>query len=193
MSIVYYGSVDPAINAVFWGTENSAYWSASTAAYASGYAWTVNFGYGHLADFYKSATSYVRCVRGLPARDSVFKDNGNGTVADLATGLTWQQRDDDIPRANNGSAAAYCQGLDLAGGGWRLPTIKELRSIADDRVYGPAIDTFAFPDTDSSYYWSASTYAYLSGSAWIINFLNSDVLSDSRSSAHYIRCVRGGQ
>jgi hypothetical protein len=119
-----------------------------------------------------------------------FKDNGNGTVTDLATGLTWQRQDDNVGRANNGPAAAYCQGLGLARGGWRLPTIKELRSIVDDRVYGPAIDTEAFPGTNSSFYWSAAADASDSGNAWLVHFGNGNVSSSNKSNTLYVRCVR---
>ncbi|MGD7653373.1 MAG: DUF1566 domain-containing protein [Verrucomicrobiales bacterium] len=58
-------------------------------------------------------------------------DNLNGTVSDNNTGLIWQQ----VPPEAFYSwteAQAYADSLDLAGeDDWRLPTIKELLSLAD--------------------------------------------------------------
>jgi len=119
-----------------------------------------------------------------------FKNNGNGTVTDQATGLTWQREDDNVQRRNDGPAVVYCQGLGLAGGGWRLPTIKELRSIVDERVYNPAIDSAAFPGTNPSYYWSATTFAPYSGRAWYVLFHDGYVDTYGKSYANYVRCVR---
>ncbi len=120
-----------------------------------------------------------------------FNDNGNGTVTDFATGLTWQQSD-----AHNGSdrsyseAITYCDGLSLVGGGWRSPTIKELSSIVDLRRTGPSVDLLYFPDTLSSSYWSASSYANDSSRAWNVYFGNGTVDNYSKTIARYVRCVR---
>lgn len=51
-----------------------------------------------------------------------------GTWRDTTTGLTWQVTPTGVtmdPRA----AQRHCRSLSLAGGGWRLPTISELRSL----------------------------------------------------------------
>jgi hypothetical protein len=51
------------------------------------------------------------------------------TWTDPATGLTWQV----VPSSHDGmpwaDAISYCQNSILAGGGWRLPTISELRTL----------------------------------------------------------------
>ena len=62
-----------------------------------------------------------------PGRDA---DNEPGTWLDTSTGLTWENPGPgpydvmDWP-----SAKSYCADLTLAGGGWRIPTIGELRSL----------------------------------------------------------------
>jgi hypothetical protein len=54
---------------------------------------------------------------------------------------------------------------------WRLPTVEELFGLADRSRKDPAIDTGAFPDTRSSWYWSASPWAGSPASAaWIVGF-----------------------
>lgn len=90
---------------------------------------------------------YLRNVRGNPAYGvNDFADNGDGTVTDRATGLTWTRNDSGDPafrplmaatrqrdgRLDWGEALAFCARLSLAGKtGWRLPDAKELHSIVD--------------------------------------------------------------
>ncbi len=118
-----------------------------------------------------------------------FQHNGNGTVTDLATGLVWQQQDDDVSKTHS-QAVSYCQTLSLAGGGWRLPAIKELASIADRTLYSPAIDRIYFPNTNSSGYWSASSYVSDSSGAWVVYFSSGNVGADIKAVTYYVRCVR---
>ena len=123
-----------------------------------------------------------------------FTDNGNGTVTDGATGLVWQRRDDNKKRSWTG-ALAYCEeDVNLAGKiDWRLPNIRELRSIVDYEKYNPAIDATFFPDTDSWYYWSSTSRTDFTGNAWYVDFDDGDVFHHFRSDGYYVRCVRGGQ
>jgi len=87
---------------------------------------------------------------------AAYVNNGNGTVTDTSTGLMWQQ---DTARDDQGNydtmtweeALAYCESRTLGGHtDWRLPTIKELRSLVDYTRYNPAINTTYFPNTVSS-------------------------------------------
>ena len=54
------------------------------------------------------------------------------------------------------------------------------------------IDSAFFPNTVSSYYWSGSTCAPNSGSAWHVDFNYGDVYDRNKTSNSYVRCVRGG-
>lgn len=99
-----------------------------------------------------------------------FVENRDGTVTDLATGLTWTQSDTGVG-LDWESALAYCESLSLAGiDDWRLPNIKELHSIVDygrspDTTNSPAVDpifdlteiTNEASERDWGNYWSSTT------------------------------------
>ena len=126
----------------------------------------------------------------LMAATDVWVANGDGTVTDVATGLMWQQQDDGIIR-DHADAITFCQNLSLAGhADWRLPNVKELTSLVDYRQSSPAIDVAAFPNTSSSFYWSASSRASSSSSAWVVNFDVGNVSSNDETSNNFVRCVR---
>lgn len=116
---------------------------------------------------------------------------GSKTVVDKGTGLEWQKSDDATPR-NWQDALAYCENLSLdSKTDWRLPSIRELKSIVDVNRYYPVIDP-AFSCQLSSY-WSSTTVAdYPTTSAWHVHFGNGDDIWDLKAKAHNVRCVRSG-
>ena len=122
-----------------------------------------------------------------------FTDNGDGTVTDGNTGLMWQQG--EAGKMNWEGAITCCEDLSLADyADWRLPNVKELRSIVDDRLYNPAIDKIYFPDALASSYWSSTTFAYDSSYAWYVDFYAGNVYNYIDKTYGYdVRCVRGGQ
>lgn len=131
----------------------------------------VNFADGRIKGYPKhafrpgrSADRYVRYVRGNPAYgENSFKDNGDGTITDAATGLTWQQQDSGATM-NWQQALAYAENLELAGhDDWRLPSAKELQSIVDysrspETSSSPAIDPLFSNSSNEGYYWSSTTH-----------------------------------
>ncbi len=112
------------------------------------------------------------------------------TVVDKTTGLEWQKSDDNTIR-NWDAALGYCAGLMLdSKSDWRLPSVLELQSIVDYGSSNPAINGAAFPGTNASSYWSASSYAASSTPAWHVSFLNGHVLANDKTDSYYVRCVR---
>lgn len=103
-----------------------------------------------------------------------YTDNGNKTVSDNNTGMMWQKTP-DYKHYSYDNAIAYCRELRVADyNDWRLPTIKELFSLAnfageivnpqDSEANTPYIDTNFFDfqyDQRMAYigqYWSSTKY-----------------------------------
>ena len=73
-----------------------------------------------------------------------FEDNGDGTVTDLNTGLTWQQTPSDVSMSYE-EALEYANSAELGGyDDWRLPTAKELFSLSNFSEGWPYLDTEYF-------------------------------------------------
>ena len=134
-----------------------------------------------------------------------YTDNGDGTVSSSCCGLVWQQVVDEAGGSGSGvgqglylyaDAEAYCAGLTLAGGGWRIPTIEELYSLAvrGQTPVEPAIDRDMFPNTPPTVTWSSTITPADIGPgdfAWCVDFYYGDTTSDiTDSSLNYVRCVR---
>ncbi len=93
---------------------------------------------------------YVQCKRNSGSYGlNDYRDNGDNTVTDNATGFMWQQ-DDNGEGVNWDSALGYCEDLSLGDyTDWRLPNAKELQSIVD---YTESPDTTGFAALDSDYF-----------------------------------------
>jgi hypothetical protein len=157
---------------------DAQYWSATeylgTTMQGNATVFGVNFADGRIKGYPRDrsrrgvATQFVRYVRGNPDYGkNAFVDNGDGTVTDHATGLTWMKADSGKP-LNWQQALSYTESMKLGGHtDWRLPNAKELQSIVDysrapDAIdparRGPAIDpVFELTDVES-YFWSSTTH-----------------------------------
>ena len=200
-SIVNYGIPypGPTIDAGYFpNTVDSWYWSSTTLTNYTDNAWLVHFDYSYVHAYFKNNSLYVRAVREGQSGSSKsnnadsYKDNGDGTVTDTSTGLMWQQAVSSNKTWEQ--ALAYCEGLDLGGyTDWRLPSVRELRSLVDTSRFNPAINTSYFPDTAASWFWSRTTNSYNTNDAWIVNFFFGDVDGHNKTNGYYVRAVRNGQ
>jgi hypothetical protein len=197
-TIVDYGKSSPSLDATYFtGTNSTGYYWSTNYLGSSGNVWYMRVGNGTVGDLGKTNTQYVRCVRGTNTTRS-FTDNSDSTVTDTKTGLIWQQT--TASQRNWESSLSYCESLTLGSkSDWRLPNIKELGSIVDVSEYNPAIDETAFPDTESSDYWSSTTWRTSTTWAWRVDFnggiayqRNKSEDSASQTANKYVRCVRGG-
>ena len=88
----------------------------------------------------------------FPGTTPSYKDNSDGTISDLVTGLMWTQSADVNGTIDISDKLTLSQAIERAGtlraGGysdWRLPTIKELYSLIDFNGVDPLLT-----DTDTS-------------------------------------------
>ena len=108
---------------------------------------------------------YIRYVRSNPAYGkNDFRDNGEGTIADRATGLTWSKSDSDAGM-NWEAALAWVQHKNtekfLGHADWRLPNAKELQSILDytrSPAINPIFQITKLGDAEFPYFWSSTTH-----------------------------------
>jgi len=115
----------------------------------------------------------------------------NGGAVGVASGVTnclTSGRCDTEKYAADVNAAGLCGFRD-----WRVPTREELLSIVHDGRVNPSIDVTYFPNTPATWYWTSSSYAHGSSSAWAVYFDGGYVGYGGRSDGDGVRLVRGGQ
>jgi hypothetical protein len=157
-----------------------------------------------------TATVHAACNSNMPAStpDSQLIDNGNGTVTDSKTGLMWKQCLEGLSgiACATGTATTFTwqQALQQPGTvnsdsgfadytDWRLPNIKELRSIVEEQCYSPAINATYFPNTPDLQVWSGSPNADHSDYAWFVPFSNGNSYANLRSKNFAVRLVRNAK
>ena len=152
-------------------------------------------------------TYAVTCQAGIAASnpDSAYTDNGNGTVTHIPTGLTWKRCQEGqiwssgtctgtATKANWSQALTQAATSNYAGQtDWRLPNVKELRSLVEECRMRPSINDTIFPNTPGYDVWSGSPYASYAGYAWYVNFNHGGSSQYFRNLSFGIRLVRNAQ
>ncbi|MDH4445371.1 MAG: DUF1566 domain-containing protein [Akkermansiaceae bacterium] len=121
---------------------------------------------------------HARYVRGSkPTTGHHYRNNNDGTITDLDTGLMWTQ----VPSSAQSwvNALTYAEGLTTAGySNWRLPNVKELQSLQDiPRATSTVVTTntcinrVLFPAATATAYWSStSVKTGTPTQAWLVDF-----------------------
>ena len=151
-------------------------------------------------------------VQGAPLR---YQNNGDGTITDLNTGLTWEEKGSggnastcltDLHGVNSActwaqATGAWIDAVNAEGGtgfaghsDWRLPNVKELQSIVDYGRFGPAINPVFNNGIDSftaaANYWPSTPDAAIPSSAWVVVFSSGFVDTFNKSFTSRVRAVR---
>jgi hypothetical protein len=211
-SIVDFSGVSPAIDAAcFPNTIANAYWSATPDVATSGsLAWAVGFRDGVAYRLTASTLLYVRLVHG-EKKTSTYTRQGE-VVIDSLNGLMWKHTHEMIdPSQPNDSqtlvnALSWQQALQVAvndrtGGfsDWRLPNIKELRSLIDEAKFRPALDPAFMSPPSQAWFWSSSPYMGDSGGQGWSHVVYSEtgqgqaVLREFNQYARLVRTMQPGE
>jgi hypothetical protein len=113
-----------------------------------------------------------------------WRDNGNQTLTDTFTGLTWTKRD-NLADVDWAGAKRYCDTFTLVGARWRLPEIDELEAIYSagrdgtsrctpsgwnvDKLGELDCKTSSLFYLSSAFFWSATPAK--SDQAWLVNMI----------------------
>jgi len=135
--------------------------------------------------------------RGVSWPATRFTAVGTDSIKDEMTGLVWLKSPDATER-NFADAITWCESLSNTYSDWRMPNVRELRSLVH---YGKAapftwLNTAAqgFTNVQDNYYWSSTTYAFDTSGAWRVIMSNGVVgNSNKTSNSLYVWPVRSGQ
>lgn len=143
-----------------------------------------------------------------------FQDNGNGTIRDKRTALTWEKLSDDgsihdkdnvyswvqaFAKIDDLNTAAFAGATD-----WRLPNLFELQTLVDVGTAYPAIvaacNTGCSPGctvltcscSSLNYSWTSSTSADDERYKWSVYFGLGSTGANLAQSPFTVRAVRGG-
>lgn len=138
-----------------------------------------------------------------------FKDNGDGTLTDSQSGLTWMrcaldQSWDGATCKGTPGGYTWQAALDAANqlnkkGGyakhsdWRVPHIPELAMIAERQCSNPRINLTLFPATPAAPFWSATPRKGFDNDAYILSFGPEGATPGDKGEARFVRLVRGGK
>lgn len=200
-TILNHQVTNPALNTtVFTKTGAEYWWTSQTQSNDLSKIWCTNAG-GGIGNHPKSETIsaggtkkfHVRAVRyDRPTKIIAerFIAVGDSSVYDSLNNLVWQV----MPFANQltwEDALNAAENLVLEGhSDWRLPNIKELRSLNDESVVQPSVNTSVFKNIGVNKYWSSTTLPNQTAKAWYWSTAFGITTYDNKTVANYVLCVR---
>ncbi|MCP3871223.1 MAG: DUF1566 domain-containing protein [Gammaproteobacteria bacterium] len=141
-----------------------------------------------------------------------FRDDGDGTVRDMLTGLTWLKNANCFGKISWADAVAAARELasgtcglqdGTPGGVWRLPHRREFLSLIHAGYYAPALPNGAgtakwaegdvFSGVQSDYYWTSTTHAGFTSVAWYLDLEIGSLGVNSKATSFFVWPVRRGE
>ncbi|MBI5374983.1 MAG: DUF1566 domain-containing protein [Candidatus Schekmanbacteria bacterium] len=134
-----------------------------------------------------------------------FVDNGNGSINDKSTGLSWaKELNSSLEESCSGEAQTWSNALGyieclnnaryLGHKDWRLPNRNELLSLIDYSNNNPALPKDnPFVNIESDYLWSSSTDSSKKSNAWLVRMSDGDVASSDKDNNFHVLPVRAGK
>jgi len=146
-------------------------------------------------DFYGQDGSYL-------INPPSLTNNGDGTITDNLTGLTWEQQTavNEQYLYSYNEAVDYCETLTLGGRyDWRVPTRKEYSNALNLGRVSPSLDITYFPYYTSVngaiYYWTATPYQMDPTKMWTVQIAFGTLEKESTPATLplllKVRCVSG--
>ena len=203
-----FSQMGPAIDSNYFpNTSIKFFWTSTPSAVASDYAWVVS-GYTGQAMFLAKdrPNMVVRLVRGTSSVYAFDITTVPGTAIDTSTNLMWQRF--YVGQTWDGNT---CNGIRLACDwqsalqqsvstiftgftDWRVPNIKELRSLVDERYCYPnaSINAAVFPGVSvEDIVWSSTPSTQGAGWSWVVGFnYGAEGTGMSRDGRICVRLVR---
>lgn len=121
--------------------------------------------------------------RGSPPAPDRFTLEAD-TLVDHEKKLTWQ-RHPASSAMDWSSARSHCLRV---GGGYRLPTAEELKSLVQVTTTSPPLDPESFPTSAIDVFWSGTNAG--PGAAWAVHFSTGRTAESVVSARNRVRCVR---
>ena len=194
---------NPALDSKYFTKTGAEYWwTSAVQANDATKVWVTNAG-GGIGNHLKTETIsaggtkkiHARCVRENQNSITIttrFLDNGDGTVLDRLTDLTWE-KSIKATAVTWEDAILYCEGLNLGGNSdWRLPNIKEIRSLSDENKVQPSVNNISFTGVTITKYWSSTSLPNQTTKAWYLDNNFGITTYDVKTATHSVWAVRGG-
>jgi len=200
-SILNHQNPNPAVDIKIFPKTGAEYWYTSTQqANDPSKTWVTNAG-GGIGNHPKTETIsaggtkkfHARAVRSTLPDVYIanrFLDNGDGSVTDQLTDLMWVKSPGTT--ASTWEDAILLSEFNTTGGhtDWRLPNIKEIRSLNDETRTQPSVSTIAFPSIAQSKFWSSTTLPNQSSKAWYYDNQFGITSYDDKTASHLVWMVR---
>ena len=202
-TILNHQNPNPALDSKFFTKTGAEYWWTSAQQVNDATKVWVTNGGGGIGNHPKSETIsaggtkkiHARCTRETQNYVTIigrFLDNGDGSVMDLLTDLTWEKSINQTAVTWE-DAILYCENLTLGGkSDWRLPNVKEIRSLSDENRVQPSVDNATFKGVTITKYWSSTSLPNQTTKAWYLDNNFGITTYDVKTATHSVWAVRGG-